>query len=205
MYKITISHTEIGIYRDNFSPLIVIAQKSFDLSITDIAFVIYLVIADKLSRETIFYAHSAQTSELMSWRYGKNTRCPLSLIAIFKKTLFVLFNATTESVNHSVFWKNLQNTFAIWFTKKKNFVKHIENLSEKFIGDNLSITDIALRNWDLSIIGIAQGFFEVIDYRYRCSTERFIVPITAHTVFCLFFSNYQFYTTVTTQIDTATK
>ena len=53
--------------------------------------------------------------------------------------------------------------------KKKNFVKHIENLPQdllvKFIGDNSSITDISLRNWDLSIIGIAQGFFEVIDYR----------------------------------------
>ena len=43
---------------------------------------------------------------------------------------------------------------------------HIENsfqyLSENFIGDNLSITDIAFRNWDLSIIGIAQRFFEII-------------------------------------------
>ena len=66
-------------------------------------------------------------------------------------------------------------------TCKKNFVKIIENLlqyfSEKFVGDNLSITDIAIKNWDLSIVGIAQGFFEVIDHRYRFSTERFIVAI----------------------------
>ena len=50
---------EMGIYCDNLSvivignkvlPIIVIAQNSFDLSITDIAIVIYLVIADKLSR-----------------------------------------------------------------------------------------------------------------------------------------------------------
>ena len=49
---------EMGIYRDNLSaivigddflPIIVIAQNGFDLSITDIAFVIYLVIADKFS------------------------------------------------------------------------------------------------------------------------------------------------------------
>ena len=33
-----------------FLPIIVIAQNSFDLSITDIAFAIYFVIADKLSR-----------------------------------------------------------------------------------------------------------------------------------------------------------
>ena len=50
---------EMGIYRDNLSaivignnllPIIVIAQNSLDLSITDIAFVIYFVIADELSR-----------------------------------------------------------------------------------------------------------------------------------------------------------
>ena len=50
---------EMGIYRDNLSaivignnflPIIVIAQNCLDLSITDIAFVVYFVIADKLSR-----------------------------------------------------------------------------------------------------------------------------------------------------------
>ena len=48
---------EMGIYQDNllaiiisdnFSPIIVIAQNSFDLSITNIGFVIYFVIANKL-------------------------------------------------------------------------------------------------------------------------------------------------------------
>ena len=71
----------------------------------------------------------------------------------------------------------------MWFElQEKNFVKHSENLPqhlpEKFIGDNLSITDIAWRNWDLSIVGIAQSIFEIIGYRYRFSTERFIMPIT---------------------------
>ena len=55
----TEAYPEMGIYRenlsaivigDNFLPIIVIAQNSFDLPITDIAFVIYFVIADKLSR-----------------------------------------------------------------------------------------------------------------------------------------------------------
>ena len=50
---------EMGIYPhnssaivvgDNFLSIIVIAQNIFELSITDIALVIYLVIADKLSR-----------------------------------------------------------------------------------------------------------------------------------------------------------
>ena len=54
-----VPYPEMGIYRDNFLaivigdnflPIIVIAQKSLDLSITDIAFVIAFVIADKLSR-----------------------------------------------------------------------------------------------------------------------------------------------------------
>ena len=51
--------SEMSIYRDNLSaivivdnlsPIIVIAQNSFGLSITDIAFAIYFVIADTLSR-----------------------------------------------------------------------------------------------------------------------------------------------------------
>ena len=32
------------------------------------------------------------------------------------------------------------------------------------------------------IIGMAQGFFEIIDYRYRFRTERFIVPITVNNI-----------------------
>ena len=65
------------------------------------------------------------------------------------KSLFVLFDATAESVNCFLLSKNLEKYFC-HLTYKKNFVKDIENLpqhlSEKFIGDNLSITDIALRN-----------------------------------------------------------
>ena len=65
-----VSLAEMGIYRDNLSaivigdnlsPIIVIAQNSFDLLITHINFVIYCVIADKLSRLTILYAHSVQS------------------------------------------------------------------------------------------------------------------------------------------------
>ena len=47
MYRDNVSAIVIG---DNLLPIIVIAQNSFDLSITDIAFVTYFVIADKLSR-----------------------------------------------------------------------------------------------------------------------------------------------------------
>ena len=52
-------YEEMNIYQDNLSaivigdnllPIIVVAQNSFDLSITDIAFVIYCVVAGKLSR-----------------------------------------------------------------------------------------------------------------------------------------------------------
>ena len=35
---------------DNLLPIVVIAQNSFDLSITNVTFVIHVVIADKLSR-----------------------------------------------------------------------------------------------------------------------------------------------------------
>ena len=47
IYRDNLSAIVIG---DNFLPIVVIAQNSFDLSITDNAFVIYLVIAEKLSR-----------------------------------------------------------------------------------------------------------------------------------------------------------
>ena len=47
IYRDNLSAIVIG---DNFLPIIVFAQSSFDLSITDIAYVIYLGIADKLSR-----------------------------------------------------------------------------------------------------------------------------------------------------------
>ena len=55
----------MAIYRDNLSaiviPIFVIAEKSFDLSITDIAFIIYFVIVDKLLRYTTLYLHSDQS------------------------------------------------------------------------------------------------------------------------------------------------
>ena len=99
---------EMDIYRDNlsaivigdhFSPIIVIAQNSLDLSITNIAFVIYFVITDKLSRQTILYA---QCSKLGSWRYGKIHGVDKVLLQ-FKKSLFVLFNAKAQFLKCSLF------------------------------------------------------------------------------------------------------
>ena len=93
VYKVMQTLAEMGIYRDNLSPIvigdnlspiIVISQNKFDLSITDIAFVTYFVIADKLSQLTIFQARSVLISKLVSWRYGENTRCPLGLVVISK-------------------------------------------------------------------------------------------------------------------------
>ena len=87
----------------------------------------------------------------------EKTRCPLRLAVIFKNYFFVWFNFTAESVNCS-FGKSRKNIFAIRLTKKTlSNTSKITATSEKFIG-------------------IAQGFFE--SYRYRFSTERFIVPIT---------------------------
>ena len=73
----------------------------------------------------------------------KTTRCPLKFVGISENYLFVLFNFTAESVNCSLFLKNLEKTLLKFDLQKKNFVKHSENLprhlSEKFIGDNLSL------------------------------------------------------------------
>ena len=80
----------------------------------------------------------------------EKTRCPLRLVVIFKNYFFVWLNFTAESVNCSLFFKNLEETLLQFDLQTKNFVKHIENLpqhlSENFIGDNLSIIDIAFRN-----------------------------------------------------------
>ena len=90
--------------------------------------------------------------------------CVPKVQLLVKTSLFVLFNATAEFVNFSLL-KNLETHFC-YVTCKKNFIKRIKNLlqhlSEKFIDDNSLIADIALKNWDLSISGIAKGFSEVI-------------------------------------------
>ena len=59
--KVDGSTPETSIYGDNLLPIIAIAQNGFHLSITDIAFVRYVVITDKLWRQTILYAHSVQS------------------------------------------------------------------------------------------------------------------------------------------------
>ena len=80
----------MGIYRDNFLPIIVIAQNSLDLSITDIVFVMYFVIAINDSLCT-------QCSKLGSWRYGKIHGVDKALL-YFTKSLFVVFNPARQSL-----------------------------------------------------------------------------------------------------------
>ena len=76
--------------------------------------------------------------------------CVDKVLLPYKKSLFVAFNPTAESVNCSLLLKNLEKHFCDLTSKKKNRIKHIESfpqhLLEKFIGDNLLITTIALRN-----------------------------------------------------------
>ena len=51
-----------------------------------------------------------QCSKLGSWRYGKIHGVDQVLLQ-FKKSLFVLFNPTAESVNCYLFLKNLEKHF----------------------------------------------------------------------------------------------
>ena len=113
----------MGIYRDhlsaivigdNFLPIIVIAQNSFDLSITDIAFVLYFVIVDKLSRKTIIHAHSVK---LATWRYGK-IHGVRKILLQFNKISFCLM-PRQESVSCSLFLKNVEKHFCNLTYKKK--------------------------------------------------------------------------------------
>ena len=79
----------------------------------------------------------------------KNTRCPLRFVVILKNYFFVLFNFTAESVNCSLFLKNLEKHFCNSTYKKKtlsNTLKIYHNMYRKNLSifiDNLSITDIA--------------------------------------------------------------
>ena len=78
----------------------------------------------------------------------EKTRCPLRLV-IFKNYFFVWLNFAAESVNCSLFSKNVEKTFLQFDLQKKtssNTSKIYRNIYQKITGDNLSIIDIALRN-----------------------------------------------------------
>ena len=84
-------------------------------------------------------------SELALWQ---NTRCPQSLFAIQKISLCFIYCHGRVREPLSFLEKSRKTLLQIEL--QKYFVIHIKNLpqhlSEKFIGDNLSITDIVLRN-----------------------------------------------------------
>ena len=74
-----------------------------------------------------------QCSKLRSWGYGKIHGVDKDLLQ-FKKSLFGLFNPTAESVNCSLFLKNLENTVVISLTRKKtssNTLKFYRNIYRK--------------------------------------------------------------------------
>ena len=110
-----------------------------------------------------------------------------------KKCLFVLLPLqTAESVNCSFSLKNLEKYFCNLTSKKtsSNTSKIYPNIYRK----NLSIIDIALRNWDyrLAYNRYRPGIF----WNYRLSlsltvnTENFIVPITASASEILVFEQW---------------
>ena len=75
------------------------------------------------------------------------------LVAISKKSFFVFFNATAESVNCSFFLKNLEKHFC----------------NRKFTATIIG---------KIYRLAVSPRAFSITDYRYRFSAERFIVPIT---------------------------
>ena len=101
------------------------------------------------------------------------------LVTISKKSLFVFFNASAESVNCSLLEKS-RKTF-LQLTCKKNFVKHLKNLPQR-LSENLSATTyrLPISHHEVKIyrLAVSPRAFSIIDYRYRFSTEKFIVPIT---------------------------
>ena len=101
--------SEIGIYKDNLSAIVIaiiycrlsLSHKIVLIYRLPILFVLYFVIADKrfLTR-TVF-----KVSKLALW---KKYTASIKSCYNSKKCLFVLFNATIESVNCSLILKNLK-------------------------------------------------------------------------------------------------
>ena len=107
-YRDYLSAIVIG---DNLLSIIVIAQNSFNLLITDIALVNYFVIVDKrFFKRTVF-----KVDELA---LCKKYPVPIKFCCNLKNSLFVLLNATSESVNYSSFFKNLEKHFCNLTYKK---------------------------------------------------------------------------------------
>ena len=103
IYRDNLSKTVIG---DNLLAIIIITQISSDLSITNIHFVIYLLSLINY-RDKRFSMHAVfKLLQVGALAHGKNTRCPLNLVAIFKKPLFVLFKAAAKSINCKVMAKS---------------------------------------------------------------------------------------------------
>ena len=98
--------------------------------------------------------------KLQSWRCEKNTQYPLSLVAIFKKSFTVLFNATAESVNYSVFWKNLQKRFC--------------NLTYKKTSSNLLKIYIYRKNLSAIIYRLPISLKKIEIYRLSVSPRAFL-------------------------------
>ena len=83
----------------------------------------------------------------------EKTRCPLRLVAVFKNYFFARLNFTTESVNSSLFLKNLEKIFLQFDLQKKLRETHRKSTAT-FIGK------------------IYRRYF--INYRYRFKKLRFI-------------------------------
>ena len=109
------------VHRDNLLPIIVIAQNSFDLSLTDIAFVI-ISLSPINYRDKRFFMHTViKVSELALWKkYAAFLKCCCNL----KTSPFVLFNATAEFMICSLFPEKSRNTFLQRDLQKKLCQNH---------------------------------------------------------------------------------
>ena len=143
----------MGIYRDNVSaiiigdnllPIIVISQNSFVYRLP-ISFSQYILLSPINDRDKRFFMHTVfKASELALWeKYSVSIKSCCN----FKKSLFVLFNATAEFVNCPLFLKNPKKQFCYLTCKKTS--SNTLKFTATFIG-------------------------KFIDYRYRFKKLRFI-------------------------------
>ena len=98
----------------------------------------------------------------MSWRYGKNTRCPLRLVVILKNYLFVLFNFTAESVNCSLLQKNLEKTLLQFDLQKKilsSTLKTYRNIYRKNLSAIIYRLPISLKEIEIYRLSVSPRTF----------------------------------------------
>ena len=123
--------------------------------------------------KTILCAHSVQTSEITSWRNGKNTWCQSSLVACCNQVLLqflkisLCFVKCVGKVRELLSFLEKSCKILVHLTYKKNSSNTLRIFNNTYRKNLLAIiyrSPISLQ--EIEIYRYRPGFFKIIDYRY---------------------------------------